>query len=224
MLNIISWNCHSLLPKLAYFKIKLYNKKPHIVCLCETWLKDNFVPTFINYTTYFLNRPSKQGGGIAILVRNDVPSLKKDIHLFQSGFLEVQAVTVLNLGSSIDILNIYNPNNIISLQEYEHYFSQLGGRSVIVGDFNAHNPMWDTNSSPNAAGNNLVDSLINFPEFCLLTPQNLPTYYHVPTRKHSTLDLCFVTSNLLSNSEVSLEADLGSDHTPTIIKINFVKK
>ena len=37
-LDIISWNSRSLYSNLSQFKIYLYNKKPHIVCLCETWL------------------------------------------------------------------------------------------------------------------------------------------------------------------------------------------
>ena len=32
-LNILQWNCHSLYSKLTPFKIHLYAKKPHIVCL-----------------------------------------------------------------------------------------------------------------------------------------------------------------------------------------------
>ena len=32
-----------------------YVSKPHIVCLCETWLKSTREPSFINYNVFFLN-------------------------------------------------------------------------------------------------------------------------------------------------------------------------
>ena len=43
-----------------------------IVTLNETWLKNNFKPDIPNYTITRKNRPSRQGGGVAILVCNDI--------------------------------------------------------------------------------------------------------------------------------------------------------
>lgn len=220
-LKIIAWNCHSLYHKLSHFKIFLYKLKPHIVCLCETWLKDNFLPSFINYTPYFQLRPNRQGGGLAILVRSDIAAQEKKLTSFPTGQLEVQAVTVHGSHSQLDILSIYNPNLNILSSEFDHYLSQLGNNCIFLGDMNAKNPLWDTNSISNACGTQLADCLINFPNLCLLTPINLPTYFHIPTRKYSTLDLCFISDQLFPISDLNLMEDLGSDHLPTCINVNF---
>ena len=53
----------------------------------------------------------------------------------------------------------------------------------------------------------------------MLTSQNLPTYYHLQTNSFSTLDIVFVSLNLFSLSEASLEADLGSVHYPVLVQI-----
>lgn len=223
-LKVLTWNCHSLYQKLSQFKLKLYALKPHIACLCETWVKDKFLPSFINYSSFHVIRPIRQGGGILILVRNDVSAREKHLISFTNGKLEVQAVTVYGSNFNLDILNLYNPNENILTAEFVHYFGQLSNNCIIVGDFNAHNQLWDNQSTPNATGNNLVDSLFNFSHVCLLTPQNLPTHYHIPTRKYSTLDLCFMTDTLLTSSSLELKGDLGSDHELIIISVDFVAK
>ena len=43
-----------------------------ILTLNETWLKNNFKLDIPNYTITRKDRPSRQGGGVAILVRNDI--------------------------------------------------------------------------------------------------------------------------------------------------------
>jgi hypothetical protein len=82
--------------KLSHFKIRLYATKPHIVCLCETWLKQNREPSFINYRSFFCNRKDRVGGGLAFLVRADMSTVDKNIIYYGGGKLEVQAITLIN--------------------------------------------------------------------------------------------------------------------------------
>ena len=76
-IKILVWNCHSIYNKLSHFKDRLYASKPHVVCLTETWLKNNREPIFTNYTNYLVNRGTSMGGGIAILIRNDIIHVRK---------------------------------------------------------------------------------------------------------------------------------------------------
>lgn len=220
--KILNWNCRSLYTKLSHFKIKLYAEKPQVACLCETWLKENRLPTFINYKSFFVCRNERSGGGLCILVQNDLSVSELKLVMFHQGYLEVQAVTIHGNGNKLDIMNVYNPSKTVSISEFEHYFEQLDGNRVIVGDFNAHHHLWDTNSEENSTGNNIADVLLNDPSLCLFTPRNLPTYYNIPNRKFSTLDLCIATVDLFCQSEVRIGDDLGSDHAPVYVDINFV--
>lgn len=222
MFEILTWNCRSLYSKLSYFKIRLYAEKPHIACLTETWIKENRLPTFINYTCYFKCRQDRPGGGIAILIRNDLNASQVTLNEFQHGKLEIQAVTIYGNGNKLNIMNIYNPNEIISFAEYDHYFGQLDEMKIIVGDFNAHHNLWDTQSTENSSGHNLADILFNEPGLCLLTPVNFPTYYNVPNRKFSTLDLSIISVDLYNSANIKIGKDLGSDHAPVHIDINFI--
>ena len=94
--------------KLSVLKLKIYTTRPHIVCLTETWIKDGYEPTFVNYTSYFINRQDRAGGGIAILVRRDVPHTRKILTNY-NGTLEIQAMTIVCDKKKIDIVNLYNP-------------------------------------------------------------------------------------------------------------------
>ena len=195
--------------------------KPHIACLCETWLKSTREPVFINYTSVFKHRPDRAGGGIAVLIRNDFHYTLKDLDMYPEGKLEIQGITVHNKHGQVDILNLYNPNQNVLETEFDHYFAQLRNGKVVVGDFNAHHQLWDTRSANNITGNNLAESLDNHPDLCLLTPLSLPTYYHVQTGNFSTLDLCFVSTGLYPLSQVELQPEMGSDHEPLLVTVNF---
>ena len=221
-LKLLLWNCHSLYNKLSHFKIHIYVNKPHVICLTETWIKSDRLPSFVGYSSYYNLRDQQGGGGTVILIRNDVCTYNKQIKIYKNGFLEIIAITIYNKNNDpIDIMNVYNANFDVTKAEFNHYFNQLSNKTIVVGDFNAKSYMWDTKSIPNMSGNNLVDSLLDFPDLCLLTPINYPTYFHVPTRSYSTLDLCFVSSNLLPNASIKLGEDLGSDHSPINILFNF---
>ena len=89
-MSILQWNCRSLYGKLSHFKINLIKYRPHVVCLTETWLKPEREPKFANYTKFLCNREdSTSGGGLAILVRNDIICKSETLPLFDQGKLEV---------------------------------------------------------------------------------------------------------------------------------------
>ena len=184
----------------------------------ETWLKPDREPNFINYRSFFNHRISSTGGGLLTLVRNDLHCMLRELVSYDEGKLEIQCITVISNNYKIDIVNVYNPNENISQDEFNHYFSQLNETYLICGDFNAHHEMWDDRTPSNSSGRNLVNAVIEV-NCSLLTPKNLPTHYHLQTNSFSTLDLVFLSTNLFNISEISLEDDLDSDHYPVLIII-----
>ena len=179
-LSILSWNSRSLYSNLAEFKIYLYVNKPHLACICETWLKESREPCFVGYSPYFKHRTDRLGGGLLILVRNDLCVIEKQLNIFQNGNLEIQAVSLYGK-EKIDVFNLYNPSRPVTKEEFMFYFNQLNTNSIVVGDFNGHHILWDQKTSPNRTGNNLVEALIAFNNLELLTPVNSPTYCNVHT-------------------------------------------
>jgi exonuclease III len=66
-MEIVQLNCHGLHGKLTEIKLYLYNEKPDVVCLCETWVRVH-EPSFVGYYTLWSHRDSALRGGMAILI------------------------------------------------------------------------------------------------------------------------------------------------------------
>ena len=63
-LNILQWNCRSILRKLPEFKNYLNNLKiiPDIICLQETFLNYRYNPQIVGYTMLRKDRGTPTGG------------------------------------------------------------------------------------------------------------------------------------------------------------------
>ena len=44
----------------------------------------------------------------------------------------------------LDIINVYNPNNVIQEVEWDRILGSIGENGLLIGDFNAHHQMWTT--------------------------------------------------------------------------------
>lgn len=141
---------------------------------------------------------------------------------FNNGFLEVQAISiVLRNNCRLAILNIYNPNSAVKAEELQHYTAQLGVRFIIVGDFNAHTPIINTNCvKSNFIGRSLETVLANDP-ICLVNPPDLYTYINPATGRGSCLDLCLTSPNLAALTQLEKGVDIGSDHITMVVNMSL---
>lgn len=73
-IKIASWNCNGLTNKMGELINFLSNKQIHIICLNEKKIVQLTKIKFPNYETIRRDR-DRQGGGVAILLRNDVSSV-----------------------------------------------------------------------------------------------------------------------------------------------------
>ncbi|KAF2348762.1 Endonuclease/exonuclease/phosphatase [Trinorchestia longiramus] len=160
------------------------------------------------------------GGGVAILVRSDVTYTELQLTKFFPSCLEVLGINIyLQNGTPLSVLCAYNPNKIVTTRELMHYSNQLQPACIVVGDFNAHHPMWKPTKPANTTGRNIAQMLLDDPSISLITPPSLPTYYNVYQNSFSTLDLTFVSANFQPTVAVTTEEDMGSDHYPVVTSI-----
>ena len=102
-------NCNSINTKLVDIKLLVYNNKPDFVAFSETWLKKDKIPTFVNYTSEWKNRPSQTGGGLGFLIKRGIQYSTLVLTPYPNGVLEFQAIKIYNNQQFITILSIYNP-------------------------------------------------------------------------------------------------------------------
>jgi exonuclease III len=113
---------------------------PMAVCLQETYLTDK-ITVDRHYALYTRNGTVSGGrahGGVALLVRESIPH--SEIHLNTP----LQAVAVrLTLHRVTSLCSLYLPPSVvIDLKDLEDLLLQLPSPSIILGDFNAHSPLW----------------------------------------------------------------------------------
>lgn len=215
----IMLNCRSLCSKLGEIKLLAYTEKPDFLAFTETWV-NKYVPSFCNYMSEWKNRIGGRGGGLCFLVKRGVQYTRLDLTPFPSGVLEFLAISLhLKTGNSLKILNIYNPNLNVSIAEMNHYVRQLGNKFIILGDFNAHSPIFSTKCNRSNPTGNMLEQFLSQSSTCLINPIDFYTHLDVSTGKQSCLDLCFASPNISGDISVQQLEDVGSDHLPIKITV-----
>lgn len=211
-------NCRSICNKLGEIKDLLYSSKPHVFCFNETWIT-RFVPKFRNYVSHWEHRGGPApGGGLGIVVNSEIAHKTLPLIPFLNGYLEVQAVTVvLDSNQQVNILNLYNPNKAVTADEFQHYISQLGNKYLIVGDFNAHTPLLESQCKRSNFTGRSLETIITDGFACLINPTNMYTYTSPVTGRGSCLDVCLASPSLAAIVEIDRGIDVGSDHITMVV-------
>ena len=70
-------NCRSLLPKMDHLRATVASSTPSIIALCETWLDETIPDSALFIHNFHLIRRdrNRHGGGLAIYVSDDIPSI-----------------------------------------------------------------------------------------------------------------------------------------------------
>ena len=239
-LSFYFWNIRSLLPKIDSVREYVDSTRPNILCLSETWLKQEIPSTLIHLDDYILIREDrktindegyiKRGGGLCTYVKSSikVEQLHLDPGIPANGDIEVIVHRILLPHTSpIFLLNIYRPpqgnidNFIDKLQTIVNTLPRRRNditdekEIIIGGDINI-----------NIAHPNHVATK-KFKTFMRLN--TMKQFINQPTRpvtNDAILDL------IVSNSQHIVRAgtmDINvSDHIPTFIirkktKLNFDK-
>ena len=221
-LVILQLNCNSILARLSELRKYIYSVKPDVFCLCESRLPASATePHFVGYQSVWCHRPARDGGGLGILIRNDVPfSVNTLVPYSPTSKFETLSVRLCTSIGMLDILNVYNPCCDVLLAEINHFTLQLSELNVIVGDFNAHSPLWDERDRSNVTGRSL-ENFLDQHSHGLLNEYYVPTYMTNRTGATSCLDLCIPVNRLLGLGSFSVGPDIGSDHLPVCCKFNI---
>ena len=159
--NIISWNIQGLKTRLKPTKQTISNTKLNIksiksklskfdiICLQETWAKDETL-TFQGYTVYSTvkNTVSKRGqAGVSVLIRDHHQNFVSRIHSDSPNIIWCRLdKQLLGLQADIFLAAVYLPplqsqrkagEDVISILEKEIHKYSTQGQILLLGDFNA---------------------------------------------------------------------------------------
>ena len=217
-LNVLQWNCRSIYRKLPEFKayISMMDPVPDVICLQETFLSSKYEPIISGYSIVRKDRPPHlgRGGGVCFLVKSSISFNELSISFTDEKvqFLGIQI-------NDLVLFNVYNPPTNKLLTSALNSVVCGHPKLLLLGDFNAHHPMWGSATS-NWNGRT-ISSIVEQHDFVVL---NIASPTHFSTNASnvawSLLDLTIASPRLASKCTVHVTGDfLGSDHSIVTTRI-----
>ena len=211
--TIVQWNCQGLFPKWEELACLAADHHPACLALQETLLGSRQLPFFRQYNGFHSKVSAESPHGSALYVRNDVPS----VPLTLDTALQAVAVSIF-LGRNYTVCSVYlPPNSVVTTRSFVHLISQLPKPFLLLGDLNAHHPLWGgVRSCPR--GNMVADTVATH-EISILNDGGY-THYWSQTDSYSCIDLSISSSDCVADFTWAVDGDLrGSDHYPLLIKV-----
>lgn len=217
-LNILFWNAQSLRPKLPAFDSLLIQEKVHIACINETWLEPESPLHIRNFNIFRCDRDDSYGG-VAVCTHQSVKCKELRVSLTNPN-IEIIHLKLYNCGDVADLICIYCPPSVqTSIRDWEQIFSLAKGKSVIVGDFNAHHTNWSLKTD--SKGSQIFDALSD--THLITINDGTPTRVRLVNGvlQQYSPDIAIVSSNIAINFKFQvLNETLGSDHR--VMKISTI--
>ena len=212
---VIHWNSQGFSAKLDDLNILISDLNPPFIALQESLCSESFTPSIRHFTSYNTCTVGalRASGGVTTLISNTVPQRQ----IILNTNLQAHAVNV-TLHRTFTICNLYlPPNKQVSYQELHDLISQLPPPFLLLGDFNAHNPLWGSGNLDSKGKS--VEKLIDQHNLCLFNTKHAKTHLHLPTGNLFSIDLSICSPTLFLDFNWSVCSDLyNSDHYPVILK------
>lgn len=210
--HILQWNCNGVKHHYCQLKQLCLDYSPYCFVLQETHLKPGETFALRGYTVvrHDVVPRARARGGVAVLVKQNLPH--RDVHLNTT----LQAVAVrLRYPLQLTVCSLYLPDNTWSLQDLQHLVTQLPRPFVLLGDYNAHNVMWGSDTTD--ARGRLIEQLVNTSRISILNTGS-PTHFSARSRTFSHIDLSLSSSSVAHKFDWRSLSDLYfSDHFPLLL-------
>ena len=177
--NILQWNCRGLTANFPELDLLLQTYSPAAICLQETFQNDTKPFNLRKYSHFYKNHlknDGRPGGGVSIFIKRTIPHSQIQLNTP----LQATAVRV-SLHRPITVCSIYlPPSTNIDNADLDAIVSQLPPPVMLLGDFNAHSPLWGCSALDNR-GKYVKISLIpttsapsiRKPQHIIILPQDL---------------------------------------------------
>lgn len=160
-LKIAFWNSRSINQRKEDLH-SLLDQVDILACV-ESWLSVANHFHFPGFKTFRKDRKHAKGGGIIILVRNNIAYKEIEDLTCSEQSVELAGIKLTNTKPHIDLLVCYRaPGTTLNQTVWDEIFDKIDKSkfTIFSGDFNAHNTIWNCNKT-DLNGERLHESLSN---------------------------------------------------------------
>ena len=190
-LNIVQWNCTSLNDiKIVQLITCMQEYDIDVACFSETGWNQTFSHSLRThgFYVYYKSRTHSRGGGVAIIVRENIAShAGTDL----DAACEVIWVELFLQNNSHLLIApcFFAPHNAKQIAVLSSALCALRENVFICGDSNAKRSVWDHLCRANNHTGNYVEKLIDTHNLIVLSNPYSPTYFHYYSGSRSVLDI-----------------------------------
>ena len=185
------------------------------MAICLQHVND-VIPSIANYSLASNSVPSIDTLGTAIYIHNSVTYDKIQINTSE---FQVSGVKLHINNCKINLYNVYNqPSCNYDMKNLRNSVPNIQEDFLLVGDFNAHNPLWSSNCTDSDTNGTVLEQVMINNNLCILNDGDVTTYYSKAHGTYSSIDLSICSGNIVDKFEWNVLDDLySSDHFPVLI-------
>ena len=223
--KILQWNCRSVITNLHYLTQHLSAVSYQVLVFQSLNVSQKNLPKLTNYSYPPIHEDvlkDTEKIRTAIYVHENLkcspctsPVPTNKINLYSCA-----AKVKFNDHLAINIVSVYLPRGPNDENtEWLHTMQESNNKWLVLGDFNAHSPFWD-NDSTSITSNRFVENIVDSCLY-LLNDGKITRIPDISHHRASAIDLSFISPVLAPNCKWETHTDtLGSDHLPLIITFN----
>jgi ribonuclease HI len=216
IMALIQWNLNGYNHHREEVKLLTSDFSPLCFFLQETHFKPSDLPVLRGYSFHRFDdvTGNRAHGGVATIVSDRAFSTPVPLTT------PLQAVAVrIHVPLPITFCNLYLPEWApVNVSNLDKIISQLPRPYVLLGDFNAHNPLWGDNMTDRGRGK-LLEKFFNDNDLTILNNDE-KTRFNSFNGEFSSIDLCVCCPSVAPLFEMAMHTDLcGSDHFPIFLKL-----
>ena len=220
-LKILQWNADGLGTKTVELTDRLNTENIDICAIQETKLKEkDQSPTITGYKP--VGRSDRKGmkfGGVMFYVKDTLnfdPGQKSAHAGTESSTIRAK----LSRSKWIDVTSVYTPpSNSTHKYNFAPQHLPSSANSIIVGDANGHDPIWDALQPPNSRGDEITKWIFDN-DLAVLNNPDQPTRINKSTGGLSSPDISVAGRNWSNKCTWSVGEQIDiSDHLPITITV-----
>lgn len=217
--NLLNWNINGFYKHYEDLKILITEYKPNFICIQETRLNEFNLPILNNYNIEYKNIYDAHisSGGVLIAIKQQYEYEIIDINT------SLQAIIIKVYNPIVFYLcTIYLPPQYDReiMKHFEELISKIPQPFLIVGDFNAKNPIWGDKNT-DSRGDKL-EKIIHDHDLVVLNNGEPTHIWH--NGKTSCIDIALCSASVANIINFhTYDEPLSSDHIPILLNFNYMR-